>query len=73
MDADYEFKEGERLGIYLTNSLEEGVKEKYESAFGGFLEEEANAAAEIKREKPIMVVLGNPPYLADIAPTKASG
>ena len=61
-DADYEFKEGERLGIYLTNSLEEGVKEKYESAFGGFLEEEANAAADIKREKPIMVVLGNPPY-----------
>ena len=23
-DAGYEFKEGERLGIYLTNSLEEG-------------------------------------------------
>ncbi len=61
-EAGYEFKEGERLGIYLTNSLEEGIKEKYESAFGGFLEEEANAAAEIKREKPIMVVLGNPPY-----------
>ena len=61
-EAGYEFKEGERLGIYLTNSLEEGVKEKYESAFGGFIEEEANAAAEIKRDKPIMVVLGNPPY-----------
>ena len=61
-DAGYDFKEGERLGIYLTNSLEEGVKEKYESAFGGFIEEEANAAAEIKRDKPIMVVLGNPPY-----------
>ncbi len=61
-DAGYEFKEGERLGIYLTNSLEEGIKEKYESAFGGFLEEEANEATAIKREKPIMVVLGNPPY-----------
>ena len=61
-EAGYAFKEGERLGIYLTNSLEEGVKEKYESAFGGFIEEEANAAAEIKRDKPIMVVLGNPPY-----------
>ena len=64
-DAGYEFKEGERLGIYLTNSLEEGIKEKYESAFGGFIEEEANAAAEIKRDKPIMVVLGNPPYSYD--------
>ena len=61
-EAGYEFKEGERLGIYLTNSLEEGVKEKYESAFGGFIEDEANAAAEIKRDNPIMVVLGNPPY-----------
>ncbi len=61
-DAGYQFKENERLGIYLTNSLEEGVKEKYESAFGGFIEEEANAAAEIKRDKQIMVVLGNPPY-----------
>ena len=61
-DAGYEFKEGERLGIYLTNSLQEGVKEKYESAFGGFLEQEANEATAIKRDKPIMVVLGNPPY-----------
>lgn len=61
-EAGYEFKENERLGIYLTNALEEGVKQKYKSAFGGFIEEEANAAAEIKRDKPIMVVLGNPPY-----------
>ena len=68
-EAGYEFKEGERLGIYLTNTLEEGVKEKYESAFGGFIEEEANAAAEIKRDKPIMVVLGNPPYSGHSANT----
>ncbi|MCY4540412.1 MAG: N-6 DNA methylase [Chloroflexi bacterium] len=61
-EAGYEFKEDERLGIYLTNSLEEGVKEKYKSAFGGFIEEEANEATAIKRDKPIMVVLGNPPY-----------
>ena len=26
-EAGYEFKEDERLGIYLTNSLEESVKE----------------------------------------------
>ncbi|MCY4018933.1 MAG: N-6 DNA methylase [Chloroflexi bacterium] len=58
----YEFREDQRLGIYLTNSLEEGIKEKYESPFGGFLEQEANEATAIKREKPIMVILGNPPY-----------
>lgn len=61
-EADYEFKEGERLGIYLTNSLEEATKEKYKSAFANFIEEEASQASAIKRDKPIMVVLGNPPY-----------
>lgn len=61
-EADYEFKEGERLGIYLTNSLEEATKEGYSTPFASFIEEEANQASAIKRDKPIMVVLGNPPY-----------
>ncbi len=61
-DAGYEFKENERLGIYLTNALEEGIEQGYDTPFGGFLVDEANAATAIKREKPIMVVLGNPPY-----------
>ncbi len=60
-DAGYDFKEGERLGIYLTNSLEEAV-EAPPLPFANFIAEEANTAAEIKRDKPIMVVLGNPPY-----------
>ena len=60
-EAGYEFKEGERLGIYLTNSLEEAV-EAPPLPFAEFIAEEANNAAEIKRDKPIMVVLGNPPY-----------
>ncbi|MCY3797838.1 MAG: N-6 DNA methylase [Chloroflexi bacterium] len=60
-EAGYEFKEGERLGIYLTNSLEEAV-EAPPLPFAEFIAEEANSAAEIKRDKPIMVVLGNPPY-----------
>ncbi|MCY4465980.1 MAG: N-6 DNA methylase [Chloroflexi bacterium] len=60
-DAGYDFKEGERLGIYLTNSLEEAV-EAPPLPFANFIVEEANTAAEIKRDKPIMVVLGNPPY-----------
>jgi predicted helicase len=54
-----------RLGVYLTNSLEEGVKIE-ESLFGfGFgqsITDESKAAAKIKNETPIMVVVGNPPY-----------
>ena len=61
-DAGYEFKEDERLGIYMTNALEEGLEQGYETPFGSFLVDEANAATAIKRDKPIMVVLGNPPY-----------
>jgi predicted helicase len=32
------------------------------AGFNEYIVEEANAAAEIKKQKPIMVVLGNPPY-----------
>lgn len=57
----YEFESAERLSIYLTNTLEEAVK-KSEVLLGAYISEEANAAADIKRELPILVVLGNPPY-----------
>jgi hypothetical protein len=51
----------ERLRIYLTNALEPAVKTA-ELLLGEFITREAEAAAEVKREKPILVVLGNPPY-----------
>ena len=59
----YEFGRDERLGIYLTNSLE-NAEQQAVGLFGPMrvITEEANAAAEIKRDRPIMVVLGNPPY-----------
>lgn len=56
----YQFQENERLNIYLTNALEEGVKQS-ELIMAEFIAEEAMKAAEIK-SKPIIVVLGNPPY-----------
>jgi type I restriction-modification system DNA methylase subunit len=54
-----------RLGIYLTNSLEEaGTQKDLFSAFGlaQSITEEAKEATKIKNDKPIMVVVGNPPY-----------
>jgi hypothetical protein len=56
----------ERAGVYLTNALTgwEPPKEKPKQiAFPGF-EEERDAAGKVKQEKPILVVLGNPPYNA---------
>jgi predicted helicase len=60
-ETGYEFKSDQRLGIYLTNTLEEAVK-RAETLFARWITEEANAAARIKKDEPIMVVLGNPPY-----------
>ena len=60
-ETGYQFKSDQRLGIYLTNTLGEAIKHS-EVLFAQWISEEANAAAQIKKEKPIMVVLGNPPY-----------
>jgi len=59
----YDFEGDERLGIYLTNTLDEAPSE-WQKLFGAYriLSEEANAASRVKRDLPIMVVLGNPPY-----------
>ncbi len=60
-ETGYKFHSDERLGVYLTNTLDEAIKHS-ETLFAQWISDEANAAAEIKKEKPIMVVLGNPPY-----------
>ncbi len=60
-ETGYTFQSEERLGVYLTNTLDEAIKHS-ETLFAQWISEEANAASEIKKEKPIMVVLGNPPY-----------
>lgn len=54
-----------RLGVYLTNTLEEGIKTQdtlFGIGFGESIAEESRQAAEIKSNKPIMIILGNPPY-----------
>jgi predicted helicase len=62
-ETGYQFQSNQRLGIYLTNTLEEAFQKSEQLAgFNEYIVDEANAAAEIKKEKPIMVVLGNPPY-----------
>ncbi len=62
-EKGYDFPPGQRLGVYLTNTLEEGVKTS-EALYGpiGYITEESNTAAGIKKEEPIEVILGNPPY-----------
>ncbi len=62
-ELGYKFDADERLGIYLTNSLEEAVKRAQQVfAFADAITDEGVAAQKIKRDEKIMVVLGNPPY-----------
>lgn len=54
-----------RLSVYLTNSLEEGIKLNegwFSLGFADAINEESRAASVIKEETPVMVILGNPPY-----------
>ncbi len=51
----------ERFNIYLTNSLEEHHPDTG-TLFASWLSSEANEANHIKRDAPVMVVIGNPPY-----------
>ena len=51
----------ERIHIYLTNTLEEPV-EREGHIFAEFLTDEANAAVSVKRDVPLLVIVGNPPY-----------
>jgi hypothetical protein len=51
-----------RLGVYLTNSLEEGERDTRDLFMAQWLTREAREASTIKRQTPIMCVIGNPPY-----------
>jgi predicted helicase len=54
--------EGERLGVYLTNALEEPHEMTGLPLFTQWVADETNAANEVKRHLPVLVVMGNPPY-----------
>lgn len=50
-----------RLSIYLTNSLE-GYHPNMGNVWAQWLSSEASLANHIKRDYPVMVMIGNPPY-----------
>jgi predicted helicase len=51
----------QRFRVYLTNSLEESHPDAG-TLFSNWLSDEANEANNVKRDAPVMVVIGNPPY-----------
>jgi predicted helicase len=61
-ELGYTMNDDERVKYYLTNTLD--MQELDESKFPGMssLSHESHEAGKVKKEIPILVVLGNPPY-----------
>ncbi|MCA2554579.1 MAG: N-6 DNA methylase [Microcystis sp. M04BS1] len=76
-------EDSERVGVYLTNALtgwqppDEESKQKIQQLQLSFpeLNQEREAADEVKRGKPILVIIGNPPYnaFAGTSPAEEAG
>jgi predicted helicase len=60
-DTGYVPTKDQRLKVFLTNSLEEPHSDSG-TLWGNILSDEADQANEVKRDSPIMCVIGNPPY-----------
>lgn len=60
-ETGYKVQKDERFKIFLTNSLEEHHPDTG-TLFANWLSSEANEANHIKRDTPVMCVIGNPPY-----------
>jgi len=58
----YHFQGNERVNIYLTNTLEGIEHVTHQAGPLAALTKEANEASAVKRTRPVLVVLGNPPY-----------
>ncbi len=56
-----------RLGVYLTNSLEEGERANQTLPFAHWLSQEAREANTVKNDVPVMCIIGNPPYSGESA------
>lgn len=61
-ELGYKMKDDERFKLYLTNTLE--MEEISQTEIPGIssLSEESHLAGKVKKEQPVLVILGNPPY-----------
>ncbi len=61
-ELGYKLDKDDRFKLYLSNTLE--MEELEQTSLPGMasLSEESHLAGKVKKEKPILVILGNPPY-----------
>ena len=61
-ELSYNLADDERFKLYLTNTLEMAEIKQISIPGVSSLSEESHLAGEVKKEQPILVILGNPPY-----------
>jgi predicted helicase len=66
-ETGYKSKKDNRLNIYLTNSLEAETGTVPNLFMSQWLTEEALLADVVKRDTPVMCIIGNPPYSGESA------
>lgn len=60
-ETGFEFEPGERLHVYLTNTLDQ-LHQQTQAMLGQWIAKENEGAEKIKLDRPVVVVVGNPPY-----------
>ena len=66
-ETGYKPTSNQRLRVFLTNSLEQASSEVPNLFMAQWLTEEAQRADFIKRDTPVMCIIGNPPYSGESA------
>jgi predicted helicase len=61
-ELGYKMQESDRFNLFLTNTLDMEDLEQIEIPGLGSLSEESHKAGQVKKNEPILVILGNPPY-----------
>lgn len=61
-DLGYKLENSDRFPLYLTNTLDLSDIEQTTLPYVAGLSEEARKAMKVKKDVPILVVMGNPPY-----------
>ncbi len=61
-ELGYRLQENERVPFYLTNTLDMTELEASQIPGLSSLAEESHLAGRVKKQQPILVILGNPPY-----------
>lgn len=63
-EQGFQFQKGERLHVYLTNTLDQ-LRHKSAALLGEWIAQENEGAEKVKNERNVEVVIGNPPYLGE--------